>query len=670
MRLLYLFVLSMLFCCTCVLGAQEPSPPDAQALSKPVTLAVKGEALSDIADMLSKQVGTAVRVARDIADRKVTVLVDKRLFKDVLNELEAIFGCRWSIVKSSSGVTIYEIAEPQKARLAREAAMKSAEDAVWEEWEARIRQAIQMSVTGDRKKMSDIYKQMAMKREMTDEDRLQYGLYAAASDIGSCIGRLYLSLPPESREMLRSGCEIYFDTETSEPQYRIPKAIADDITTKLADWPHTPKPTGSYNFEIDASVSDGQLLSQPCCSQYTLDKDGKWKPGGAMGGALCSPVVVPKARPTYPQTKLPRQGDDSILDKQTSFTARELADEADLFGQTESSPHIYAGRSDILSLLHRKLGLQVISDHYMGWAEYKPGEPVTARQMLTGEWDTRSAEAKAFPWHGYFDTYKPRPAPDWGWDGSCLYIREQYPYELTAGEVPNRLLKLWRAHYAQRQYFDLDDTAGIDSLTDERSASWQRNWGRLIKVRGTDYSHAEYPTIGCTSEFKFYGGLSDSQKRRVLSDGLRVQDLSLAQVDLLVQCIPEAEESQKASDSQLRRVGIYKGRFRVDRPGADSVMPASVRIDRRPSQNYALFIDSPFGKQITAMSPEDALSQFRKQHPGLDKNPYFLGRDAGYILTLQFPDGTTKELPIMLYEPAQTTENTPPTRSPATGNKE
>jgi hypothetical protein len=96
MTKLYLFLLSLLLC-TGAWAGDEGAPADNQPMSKPVTLAVKGESLLDIAAMLSKQTGVKLRVTKDIAEQKVTIFVDSRPLKDVMDGLSTI-GYRWSVV--------------------------------------------------------------------------------------------------------------------------------------------------------------------------------------------------------------------------------------------------------------------------------------------------------------------------------------------------------------------------------------------------------------------------------------------------------------------------------------------------------------------------------------------------------------------------------------------
>jgi hypothetical protein len=97
MTKLYLFLLSLLLC-TGAWAGEDGALANNQPLSKPVTLAVKGESLSYIAGMLGKQTGVKLRVTKDITEQKATIFVDFRPLKDVMDGLSTI-GYRWSVVK-------------------------------------------------------------------------------------------------------------------------------------------------------------------------------------------------------------------------------------------------------------------------------------------------------------------------------------------------------------------------------------------------------------------------------------------------------------------------------------------------------------------------------------------------------------------------------------------
>ena len=71
--------------------------PDDAAFSKTITLNLRGEALSDVAKILSKVSEVNIRASRDTADQKITILVDKMPLKDVMNGIATLFGWSWTV---------------------------------------------------------------------------------------------------------------------------------------------------------------------------------------------------------------------------------------------------------------------------------------------------------------------------------------------------------------------------------------------------------------------------------------------------------------------------------------------------------------------------------------------------------------------------------------------
>ena len=117
---------------------------DDAAFDKPVTLAVKGEAVYDVVLNLKKQTDVKLSVAKNIADRKITVFVDEKPLKDVMNGLETLLGYRWN--KKTSGDKVgYELCEDPKTRKAREDHKKKIAENAWKELESQIKLKAELS---------------------------------------------------------------------------------------------------------------------------------------------------------------------------------------------------------------------------------------------------------------------------------------------------------------------------------------------------------------------------------------------------------------------------------------------------------------------------------------------------------------------------------------------
>lgn len=643
LKVLLLLVLS----CACVRAEDTGTTPvSSSTLDVPVTLAAKGEALSDIAAMLSAQTGLKLRATSEIADQKATVFVDKRPLRDLMTGIETVFGYRWSLVKEKDG-QVYELWVTAKAKQARDAAVHGVWGKVWPSVDSMLRQVSQLSEESWDARNARL-ERLRDKKDRTPAESAQLGLLRSANIAGS-LAQLYLTLSPDLIEALQSGCSVYFDTSTSESEWRVPQQIDTRLTTDLCrmyKWPD--RPARGYNIKLFLGMSGDQLGLSAECTTFVTGKDGSEKPRAGIITSPCPDVVIGDLQPDSPQPALPMAPDDGTLSKQLAFTAKDLADEADLYGQTDASSPIYANRSDVLALLHRKTGAQVISDHYSGWRVYLAKQTQTVSRLLDH----------------IGDGVDPQGRPAWGWDGKYLYLREWFPYELDAAETPNRLLRQWRAGLIKRQCWDLEDAggvvsimSGVQSALNEQPLFLTTNRDWVLKKRGVDYSKAiidiDFPAM---MPLRFYGHLSDAQKRRVLADGLAVSSLSTSQLDYLAKCLETTLPDFGRAPTMLRRVGIYRSGLRVDRPDPGFPAPVSVRIEKRPSQTYALCVPckgSPIAEwhKVTAHSTEDALKQIRSQYPDLLKQAGVVGQDMGYVLVMVFADGSTKEFPVPLCEP-------------------
>src|SRR5690606_22131693 len=111
-------------------------------------------------------------------------------------------------------------------------------------------------------------------------------------------------------------------------------------------------------------------------------------------------------------------------------------------------------RSDILALLHRKLGLQIIADHYSEWGSW---DAATARPLkeILSRFETMRDCSTAEPCQAYS-----------GFDGEFLYMRAKDVRLCNAREIPNRLLRPWQAAYARHGCLGLNELGEIALLSE------------------------------------------------------------------------------------------------------------------------------------------------------------------------------------------------------------
>lgn len=227
-------------------------------------------------------------------------------------------------------------------------------------------------------------------------------------------------------------------------------------------------------------------------------------------------------------------------------------------------------------------------------------------------------------------------------------MRERSPYELDAAEVPNKLLNSLRMNLSNRHCLDLDDIASMLKCGRQRATAGYAPWGLLL---GADYNRdLTFPGDQANSlpALHLYGSLSDVQRRRILAAGIGIQDMSPEQLSCLALLLTD----QRKNVFDQRRVGLYVYGVRIDKPQIGDNTPVLIRVERRTSKRFVLAkLRSTGAVQGTeAASPNDALSWFHEHYPDLVNKPHFFGRDAGYVMVMQFADGTTKEYPMTVYE--------------------
>lgn len=625
--------------------------PDEETLNVPVTLAAKGMSLSDLAAVLSRQTGARVQATKEIADDKATVLVSKKPLREVLTGLELVSGgrWRWSVVRNEKG-TAYELWEPSTSRSIRRQAEASLEGAMPEDVDSALDRIIETSKRDHAAifaRSSELIRLMKVRNLTTDEHE-ELVLLDSAIGVGPAAARMYRMLSPEVRELLTSGCKAYFDTNTSEPEWRIPPEIASGLAKAVAEATNNPRfetdlQHHAWNIKIAAASGKGVPTVYGEFSHYDPRADSSpQSSGGGPGFLLELPNSTP---PTRAKPQLPMAPDDGTLSRQISFTTKELADEANLYDRVDTDPLVDAGRDDVLALLHRKLGVQVIADSRTGWSRFRPGEARTVADVLSH----------------IGDKMVPKASPEWGWDGTYLFMREQYPYQSCVREIPNRVLTKAKTDVREQGCLSLDSVADTMYWTQRSEVFSTMHSQRLTREKGVDYRDKIGADLGGGGPvLTFYGLLTAVQRESILRGGLRVADLSPSQRDALPTCGKDEIEDREKRRAAERGVGVYnKNGLRIDKvqPGSESGWPDMVRLERRGSDRFFLYVGpilpstaQPRAEMVTAPTPQAAWEKCVALYPTLAKSPHFFGTDANYVMVLTSPDGTTKEIAMPMVE--------------------
>lgn len=587
-----------------VLFAASSLPSDDPVLDKPVTLAVKGEAFRDVVPIIVKQTGVHLRVSKEIADQKCTIFVDGKPLREVMAGLETVFLYRWMFTEKN-GQRTYELCGSARLRSQKVGLLRIAVDKAREDFETTMQTEAQKPVKS---------KAELIQIQQDVEVPASGGMPPAVS-VGNLSGeqkkrawaRLYLGFSPSLREAFHDGCTICYALDSPEPEWQIPAALQDEFREGLTSYwteflgvkPLRLRPMRkdypTLNIEMTAGVSEGRLRVD------VLERLGKWGKDGVSGDSTATSNYVLYDTLLWlvdsdMRQPLPRSSDSSALDTTISYSVEDLKRCAAL-SDPECSGR-YMNRSDLLQLLHEKLGVQVISDHYSRWYVWGPDKD----RNVTGILDSFSsfaglgtAGSAAFQaaWerdpsqrHWMAEQY---PRADWGWDGKYLYMRARDDRGMDAREIPNSKLRRWQTVSKEQGWLGLDEIAEIEALTDEQriglKGDLQARIDGAARYFGLDLSNSGMER---SPSLRLYGLLSPTQREQALEGELSTAGFTQEQKTAVMQAL--ADTFPKISGTyEGDRVGIYYQRaWRVDKPDAAGLgYPVSMRLRyTKPEEGY------------------------------------------------------------------------------------
>lgn len=559
--------------------------PDDPALAKPVTLAVKGEALTDVLKMLQEQTGVKLRVDRDIADQKATILVDKKPLKEVMDGLSTVFGYRWS-PETVSGSKTYRLWEDEKTRRDRENQRQKACIKAWEQVDAifeYMTQFAQLKNDELEQLVDELSAEYAEKHENETRLKLAAAKNLSTDPLSMAIVGFYQTLPESVMSTIKSGMTVHYDSASAEPEWKMPESVAGRLgevakprsTIEQVDGKPIVVPlTGDEDDWTLARVNLGFsaiITNDAACLDamvFIEQRPVVTTPASGQTPQMCNTQVrlfskvfslagerVSMATETS-ERRLPRKQDGALAAMKASFNIQDIVEETGLAISSSGAP---ANRSDILAILHKKLGLQIISDHYSQWCSW------TAEK-------TRNVE-EFLPMFGeVYRAQKRTPSDvDWGWDGDYCYLRSMDAAGRDLRETPNRLLGRWRAAYVKSGSLWLDELGQISLLPEEQISVLKTN------ARYLGLGHE----VVTSKELRMYGVLSPGQRADAFSKGVRVADMTPEQRSIAAEMAFLHDGRWAAVSGPM--VGVYKNGVRIDKPeqADDPYTPAEITMALR-----------------------------------------------------------------------------------------
>ncbi|MHB1001917.1 MAG: hypothetical protein ACYC27_21975 [Armatimonadota bacterium] len=634
MRLYWLTVVMLLLIPTMLYAQSSPLPKDPN-LDKPVTLAVKGEELSDIAASLAKQTGAKLRIHKDIPRMKVTIFVDKQPLRDVMMGLETLFRFRWSVVKKDN-VDCYELWDTLKAREERLAGWEKTYADAWNRQDSKFRNLAEFAAKSPNELLA-IKKRIDEKAEQAtqpgsvliltpEESKARYAIMGSYYDPDQAfvpnadLVLFYNRFSPDILNALKSGCTVCFDSASPEPQWRIP----DDITMRF---------NNSYNGKDDSRYGvrfftkrTGSKLSMHVNMQAMNSRLGGMKTVIEDGINITEQAI-----PDYlPHDKFPE-----MFTKAFGIKREELSQETGINPATvDNIP--YANKSDLLALIHKKTGAQIIADHYSFWT-----------------FADLSSEYAATDWI-YNSSFPQRYC---GWDSKFFYVRTAASQGIDAAEIPNYLIRRWQDILANQGYLGMQELAEIaTSLSDEQIETLKRNtvFYKLAE------SSAKPGNIGIwrnydtgdpkISALRLYYKLNVKQRQQALSGGISTRGFNAPQRAALAEYLTIIDLPNTSTVGGLNYpVGIYKNGIRIDKPGPASLLD-TITVSLEAPTPY-VFITSNERMGLQGKTVDEAWKFLQQQYASMGRSKTSIPRgllypSLGVEFVLRFADGGMNKTPI------------------------
>jgi hypothetical protein len=295
----------------------------------------------------------------------------------------------------------------------------------------------------------------------------------------------------------------------------------------------------------------------------------------------------------------------------------------------------YINRSDILSILHRELGLQIISDHYSRWDYYFDfsSQELSAKQAID------------------ILLSKPKIGSNWGWDGSFLYARVKDIAVADAVEIPNRLIRPWQAAFKKQGYLGLNELAGIALLTEVQRDFVVANKERLDLERNDAEGWIDFnsPTI------RVYALLSNKQRKQLFETGVPVGSLSQDQINAL------AALFSPGSSMSHPVVGIYKDAIRIDKPewvfsslGWD---PTLIGMHGGEITNNFRYKSENITYGLNAKTIEEAREEIKHNVPQPKDDNFIRGQEIIYQLSILSGNDQKMEFTITIPVPTDSSKD-------------
>lgn len=574
MRLI-LVIIGLLSLCLPAICA-DPLLSDA-AFDKIITVDYKGEALSDIVKVLSKQTELSIRTTSDTADQKVTILVDNMPVKDIMSGIATLFGWKWTIWTDGDKQT-YLLYDP----------LRKEKDAI------------------KQKALSDAWRNLYTKLVQLASDNRK------TNSVDTTALMLYRTLSPKAKKEFLAGNQICFDSVSSNPNWLLPTDVSQAIVAAMSQYSSNDDDNGSQlykspdkcNICLSTTVSASKIEARASVAIHRMQDSSP-----NVGSSSISYPMLYTQKIEYPadtfKNILPQEPASDLLNKKATISKTDLMVE-----ENSETGECSATRTDLFAALHNKLGLQIISDYYSSWGAFSGINEATLKQVLEGD-------TIGFPAY-------------WGWDGKVLYLRVKDVWNADQREIPNRLLRPWQAAVKRQGYLGLDELAEISLLSGEQKQALFEDSERFGLGR------YERNVMETEAALKFYGMLTSKQRKDIFAGMISPMELTTEQKSALSALIID-----NLRGSMADRLGVYnKDGLSLDNPNLvcdDNGSPAtSIRMDTNGLTRYSYKDSENNNCTISASTYEGAVAVLKQMKPSVDLNTLVPNSDINYKWIIQY----------------------------------
>ncbi len=558
------------------------APATTETMSTPITLAVKGVAVSDLCTRLERLSGVPLSTGAELADQKVTVLVTTQPLHVLMDGLATLLRAEWAREERPQHTDRYVL------RLPHGVITERVDTPSWE--------PIWMAIDEQLSKLQDRY----LRSDTADDERPDPLAYATASWLRT--------IPVAWRQALvhYQSASIWLDTASDDPAWRVP----DTIQPLLPNVGQTIDPTdSSHRIALEIGIMVDRNVAPPTFRITAVLHASRIGTLEAAAVAthiplISTPMPLPVAVSGPEEPPLPSCVDqvEKLSQQHVSITAKQAREESGMPWIEGIDARV--NRSDILMLLHKQTGLQILSDHYSLWPVWNDRVHISARECLNlltrPEYDARV-----------------------GWDSQFIYMRTSHPVWRDAREIPSRVLSVVQTERAKRGYLSLDSLMVLAQLSQEQIDTLM-TYNRYLRIP-LWLTHQEALNQMKRPVLRFLGALTTDQRARLQEGGLPISALDDQQRSLLCTSIPAPQTERSAFDWGAPRIGLRIHGIRIDQPAPLPLAPIMMRLTPHVRR---LAWDLPAN---VAVSPDAHI-----ESPAVNTE--------GYQLLIQWPDGSQQDL--------------------------